>query len=468
VPERGPRRRALAIAVTGGLSGGIAGGAFAAAVTQVIKETLAVVTRQRPTLLVAIPLLGLTLAVVVLHVIGHGEALQHIEDRDLEDQDDDRPRPRRFSVWRTFPADLARADLTADVVRSAGREETFPWRLAPVRAVAILSTVGLGAPMGTESPAAHLGVAAGAALGAAPAARSAPIEFKRAAALAGGAAAVATLIGLPLVGLAFMLELGRRRNVPVSLARVVTASMGALAGWTINVVFGLDLIRLVVPDVAPSAIPRALLTALVVGAMSGGICSLTGAAIYRARAWEGHGTLKLVVGGVGVASTVIAIGLLATRTAGIGPGAGAVVWAENFDGASVTLLAVALLRAVGTTSAVVAGGCGGVFVPFLCIGDLTARTFAPALGVSGNLAGAAGAAAGIAGGYRLPVTATMMVIGIGGPRPASLTCLATVGVAVLAATGISLALERVVRRGDVRPSPTTAGSTVTSSTPQLH
>ena len=31
--------------------------------------------------------------------------------------------------------------------------------------LAIVSTVGLGAPMGTESPAAHLGVAAGACLG---------------------------------------------------------------------------------------------------------------------------------------------------------------------------------------------------------------------------------------------------------------------------------------------------------------
>jgi H+/Cl- antiporter ClcA len=389
----------------------------------------------------------LTLAVVVLHVIGHGDAIQHIESQDRE-----RVPTRRFSVWRAFPADLARADLTADVVRNAGREERFPWRLAPVRALAILSTVGLGAPMGTEAPAAHLGVAAGAALGAAPRAREASTDVKRAAALAGGAAAVAALIGLPLVGLAFMLELGRRRNVPVSLVRIVAASIGALAGWAINVAFNLNLIQLVVPDVAPSDLPLALLTALVVGLVSGGLCSVTGAAIYRARAWEGHDTLKLAVGLAGVAATAIIIGAIARSAAAVGPGRGAVVWAETFHGASATLFAVALLRAVATTSAVVAGGCGGVFVPFLAIGDIAGRTFAPSIGVSSDLAGSAGAAAGIAGGYRLPVTAMMMVVGVGGPRPASLTCLATVGVAVVAAAGVGLVLDRFVRRGDVRRS----------------
>ena len=100
-----------------------------------------------------------------------------------------------------FPASAVRADLTADVVNNAGSEENFPWRLAPIRAAAIFATVGLGAPMGTESPAAHLGVAAGSALE----------RFggrwrglARSAGVAGGAAGVAALMGLPLVGLAFM------------------------------------------------------------------------------------------------------------------------------------------------------------------------------------------------------------------------------------------------------------------------
>lgn len=69
------------------------------------------------------------------------------------------------------------------------------------------------------------------------------------------------------------------------------------------------------------------------------------------------------------------------------------------------------------------------FVPFLAIGDLTGRVFATIFGISGDLAGAAGAAAGIAGGYRLPLTAVAMVLGVGGPETAQITCLGTVVIA---------------------------------------
>ena len=114
---------------------------------------------------------------------------------------------------------------------------------------------------------------------------------------------------------------------------------------------------------------------------------------------------------------------------------------------------MALLRAASTTAAVAAGGCGGVFVPFLAIGDLSGRVFAAAFGVPPDLAGAAGAAAGIAGGYRLPLTAVAMVLGVGGPNAAKLTCLATVVVAALsgvltarAANTLSSSLLATIRR----------------------
>jgi chloride channel protein, CIC family len=115
------------------------------------------------------------------------------------------------------------------------------------------------------------------------------------------------------------------------------------------------------------------------------------------------------------------------------------------------LLAVALLRAAATTAAVVAGGCGGLFVPFLAIGDIAGRAFAPAFGVPSNLAGSAGAAGGIAGGYRLPFTAATLVLGLGGPYTAMLTCLATVGVATIAGVGAALALDRLT---SLRPAAT--------------
>jgi H+/Cl- antiporter ClcA len=65
------------------------------------------------------------------------------------------------------------------------------------------------------------------------------------------------------------------------------------------------------------------------------------------------------------------------------------------------------------------------------------------LGVGNDLAGAAGAAGGIAGGYRLPVTAAAMVLGVGGPPRAMLTSLVTVAVAFAAGKGAESALEKL-------------------------
>jgi H+/Cl- antiporter ClcA len=47
----------------------------------------------------------------------------------------------------------------------------------------------------------------------------------------------------------------------------------------------------------------------------------------------------------------------------------------------------------------------------MVIGDLGGRVFAPSLGVQDDLAGAAGAAGGISGGYHLPFTALALVLG---------------------------------------------------------
>lgn len=443
MPAQRSRWAALGLGALGGLLGGLVGGASAVLVTELIKRILAVVTRQETWVLVGVPLVGLALSVLVLHGLGNGAAVQTLAPSSR------RLRLRRLPLsWRSFPRDVARADLTADVVTSAGQEERFPWRLAPIRALAIVATVGLGAPMGTEAPAAHLGTAAGAFLGERGAWGR---RLGRPAGLAGGASGVAALMGIPLVGTVFMLELGRRRSIPISADRVVTALVGGLVGWAINVAFGLDLIRLIVPKVAPEDLLHALGTAVLVGAFAGGLASLTGAAIHRARGWKARPVVRLVVGGLAVAVSAITIVAIATPTAAVGPGGGAVLWAENTDAAALTLLAVALLRAAATTAAVAAGGCGGVFVPFLAIGDIAGRVFSPALGVSGDLAGAAGAAGGIAGGYRLPWTAVAMVLGLGGPRPATLTCLGTVAVAAAAGVGVGLLLDRLTR---LRPAAT--------------
>lgn len=425
-------------AIGGGLLGGVVGAAFAVIVTDLIKELLAVISRQDEWVLITAPILGIAVTVVILQVIGHGSAAQHLDDAPEAER-------VRFHPWRSFPLDLVRADLTADVVAAAGKEEQFPWRLAPIRALAIIASVGMGAPLGTEAPAAHLGVAAGAALGS----RRWAQRLARWAGLGGGAAGVAALMGLPLVGLVFMLELGRRRRVPITVERVLAAGSGAAVGWLINVTFDLDLIRLAVPRIAPGDVGDALAVSLVVGAAAGAVAALTGVAIYAVRAWEPHPAVKLAVGGAALVAVVVSLLLVAAPSAAVGPGAGAVGWADLAGARGWTLFGVALLRAAATTAAVAAGGCGGVFVPFLAIGDVTGRAFVPVIGGSPDLAGAAGAAGGIAGGYRLPVTAIAMVIGVGGPFTATVTCLATVGIAAASGLGVASGLDKIRRA--VRP-----------------
>lgn len=417
----------MATASLGGLLGGLAGGALVLAVTVALKTMMDLVSAEATVEIIVVPLLGLALTTLVLHGFGRSEAPAS-------------PDAPRASAWRAFPPDAIRADITGDVVDSAGVEERFPWRLAPLRTVAIFATVGLGAAMGTEAPAAYLGVAIGAGLG------DRGLRWRRLlrpAALAAGAAGVSAVMGVAAVGTAYMLELGRRHRAPLSTERVIAAVIGGVIGWGINHALGLSLIRLIVPKEAPDSLLQAVKTALFIGAISGAITASAGSLIYRVKKWHASPILRLALGGLAMAVTAVAIVAVAVPTAAVGPGGGAILWAENAAPVPLALLAVALLRAAATTAAVAAGGCGGIFVPFLAIGDLAGRVFAPGLEIGNDLAGAAGAAGGIAGGYRLPFTAVAMSLGIGGPRQATLTCLAAIAIASVAGAGASTVFHRV-------------------------
>lgn len=419
------RWSSIRTAAFGALLGGLVGGFLVVGVTLVLKAGMDFVAVQETWFIIVAPLVGLSVAVSVLYGIGTSATSA---------------RGRKAHPWRRFSPEVARADISADVVNSAGEEERFPWRLAPIRMLAILATVGSGAAMGTEAPAAYLGMAAGDCLGDRFASWR---RFLRPAALAGAAAGVSALMAIPLVGTAFMLEIGRRRHAPLSAERVTAALVGGIIGWAINSTFHLNLIRLVVPKEPPVSLVQAVLTALFIGVASGAISSTAGVAVYRAKKWKASPVVRLALGGLATFVTALVLVRIAGPSSASGPGGGAIRWAERVDALPLTLLAVCLLRAVATTAAVAAGGCGGVFVPFLAVGDLAGRVFAPSLGVGSDLAGAAGAAGGIAGGYRLPLTAVAMELGLGGPPRATLTCLATIGIAYLAGLGAEATLGKL-------------------------
>ena len=429
LPASSPSLSTVVISALGGVLGGSVAALLVVGFTEVLKGMLAVISRQDTWVLILVPLLGLTLSVLVLYRLGLTSETQGSQP------------PQWAAMWRSFPPGVARSHLTDDVVASAGVEERFPWRLAPIHLLAICATVGLGGPMGTEAPAAYLGVATGAALG------TRWRRLLRPAAVGGGAAGVAVLMGIPLVGTAYILELERRHNAPLNAERVTAALVGGFVGWLLNIYLGVNLIRLVVPKEPPHSFYQAMITALLIGALAGSITSISGAAIYRAKAWQANPVVQLALGGMALGAAAVMISMIAVPSAAVGPGGGAIQWVETAMGApALIVLAVDLLRALATVSAAAAGGCGGLFVPFLAIGDLAGRVFAPSLKVPSDLAGAAGAAGGISGGYHLPFTAVALVLSQGGPRLAVLTCLATVVVAGFAGTGSALLVDRIRSR----------------------
>jgi H+/Cl- antiporter ClcA len=421
-PTTGTSWSNIGTAGLGGLLGGLLGGFLVVGVTLLIKAALKFVSALSAWLIVLAPFLGLTLAVVVLQLWAKGE-------------DAKPPAPR----WRAFPRGAVRADITGDVMDTAGEEERFPWRLAAIRTLAIFATVGSGGAMGTEAPAAYIGVAAGAWLGDRGRWWR---RLLRPAALAGGAAGVAAVIGIPLVGTAYMLEVGWGHRARLTAERVIAALVGGFVGWAINDALHLDLIGLVVPTEAPRSITQALMSALMIGTASGAITAATGLAVYRAKKWRAPPRIRLALAGGATLMTTLMVAAIAGPSAAIGPGGGAISWAQSANALPVRLLVVSLLRAAATVALTGAGGCGGVFVPFLAVGDIAGRIFAPNLGVRTDLAGAAGAAGGIAGGYRLPFTAVAMVLGIGGAPRAMMTCLATVAVAFVVGAATESVLEK--------------------------
>ncbi len=99
--------------------GGLIGGAGVVVVVSALKATTDFIAGKPGWVIIVVPVIGLALAALVLQGFGRSEAVARGS--------------RPGHPWRTFPRGATRADITGDVVDSAGHEERFPWRLAPIR-----------------------------------------------------------------------------------------------------------------------------------------------------------------------------------------------------------------------------------------------------------------------------------------------------------------------------------------------
>src|SRR5262249_29251536 len=93
----------------------------------------------------------------------------------------------------------------------------------------------------------------------------------------------------------------------------------------------------------------------------------------------------------------------------VGPGYQVITWALSPHRAIAVVLAVMVLRCLGTATTVAGGGAGGLFVPLVVAGSLLGRAIGGAFGDQTSLFVVIGVAAFLGAGYRVPLAAVMFV-----------------------------------------------------------
>jgi CIC family chloride channel protein len=298
---------------------------------------------------------------------------------------------------------------TADEYVQSAHGGRLRKRHAPARAIATMATVGSGNAVALEGPAVYFGAVLGEiSAGVSP---RIPARLRRDLVVAGAASGVGIVIGSPIAGAAFALEVPYRRGLEHH--RFLPAMAGAVAGYVT-----VDRFTEVAPffRVGPTAPPDLGLVAAAVGL---GVASAVIARIYVAlvgwakSAGDRSAVVRLVAAGAVVATVALVGYLVDDGGLTLGPGREAIQWARLQDVGVWAVLAIIGLRLLATPAAVLGGGAGGVFVPLLVLGALlgaAAGQLQPS--VFGSWAVAAGAAAVLGAGYRVPLSAATWLVAV--------------------------------------------------------
>ena len=368
--------RVLGAAVVLGVLVGLVVGAFEQVVIEIMLEGLFHLPLWQQSLA---PLLGLSAAALLLHVVG-GRG--------------------------TTPA-------TSDEYIRAFHERSprLPLRQLPAKLLAGAATIGFGGALGMEGPSIYAGASLAHNL------QGLLHRFLRREEIqmlltAGAAAGVAAIFRAPATGVIFALEVPYRDDVTrrALLPSLVASAVSFLVfvvvlGDTSPVFGGLggDIRTLAIVDLMGGA-----LVGITAGLGGRGFATLVRWAKALARRL-GHVPRILGAGGV-LCGLAFATNALYGSPLSLGPGVRSTEWVLEVPRAVWLIVGLFGLRMVATLATVAAGGTGGMFIPLAVQGVLMGTVVGVLLGQTGTgLYPTLGLAAFLGAGYRAPIAAVMFV-----------------------------------------------------------
>jgi H+/Cl- antiporter ClcA len=320
-----------------------------------------------------------------------------------------------------------------------------PVKHVPGIVLAALGTLGFGLVLGPEAPILAVGSAVGVAVSNLVHAAERPRQVLAA---AGQFSAISSLFGGPLVGGVMVTEAGiglGRALIPALLPGFVAAAIGYLIFVGLGPYTGTPAPGMTVPDLAPISGVRAV--DLVLAIAAGVVTAVVLAAVDRCARWlSSLGTERLGAGRGGVTTFLVAgglaVGLVALGAEQLGVSSQDVLFSGQASiptvASQTSVVALAILlgaKVIAYVISLASGFRGGPIFPALFVGVAIAAFGTEWFGMSGTLAVAIGAAAGMAAQTRLLVTSMLfaaILVGTAGADGISASVLAAVAAYVTA------------------------------------
>jgi CIC family chloride channel protein len=311
------------------------------------------------------------------------------------------------AAWLRGPGRGTSSATTDEYLSAYHSRRPIDPRRAVDRVVASFSTLGSGGPMGFEGPSLFIGAALGSFAQRRFARFFASVD-RDVLMVAGAAAGVAAIFKAPATGAVFAIEvpyqddLARRMLLPA----LVAAATGYLTFVAVNGTDPLFPVR-GTPPFSFADLAGAVLLGAAAGIGARAFAWLLRAAKRLNDSWP------VAVRVAGASASFVVLFVIGRGLTGesltLGPGYDVITWALSPDRATALVLAVLLLRCVGTSVTVAGGGAGGLFIPLVVAGSLLGRAVGGAFGDQTSLFVVIGVAAFLGAGYRVPLAAVMFV-----------------------------------------------------------